>query len=130
MKELQRKQGMRQILYSFPSLILLAALTFFLAKGAFRFVEIERGSAARVRELEGEALALSYRESELTAEIERLKTQEGVVEEVKEKFSATREGEYVAIIVDGKTKATTTKPTRIERIKKWWNDLGTLWAAS
>lgn len=108
MKELQRKQKIKKILYSIPSLLLFAVITILLAKGASGIMRIERESAGKVKTLEAESQALALREKELNAEIVRLKTEEGVLEEIKEKFSVTREGEYVAIIVDEKREATST----------------------
>ena len=118
-KELERRQNIKRLVYSYPSLFLLAIITFFLVKGAFGIMTIERESAGRVRDLEGQSAALALREAELKAEIERLKTDEGIIEAIKGKFSATREGEYVAIIVDERTKATTTE----EEGNAWWERL-------
>lgn len=122
MKELQRRQYIRQILYSVPSLLVLGILATFLARGAFNLVMVERQSAERVKELEAEVKALDVREGELTASIEKLQTEDGIVEEIKEKFSAVREGEHVAIIVDERRKATTS-----EEEKKGW--FGRFWDA-
>jgi cell division protein FtsB len=119
-KELERKQKLRQLLYSWPSIGLLAVITFFLAKGAFQLVEIERDSAHKVSNLEAQAAKLELREKELQEDINKLRTEEGIIEEIKSKFSATREGEYVAIVVDEKPAAASTTDD-ISWYKKLWN---------
>lgn len=121
MEELQRKHRIKQLLYSWPSLILIAIITFFLVKGAVGIMRIERESAGRVRELEADSKALALREEKLTQDINKLRTEAGIIEEIKEKFSVTREGEYVAIIVDERNKATSTDGTGISWIKRLWN---------
>ena len=119
MKELQRKQMIKRLAYSWPSLILVALIGFFLAKGALGMVSKERESARRVGELEDKATALALREESLAEGIRRLGTPEGIMDEIKEKFSVTREGEYVAIIIDSKNKATSTE----SMLNSWYKKL-------
>ena len=98
MRELQRKQKLRRILYSFPSLIILLVITFFLAKGAIGVIGKSLESYQRSKNLEEKAEALAVREQELKEGIARLQTEEGVKNEIKERFSVTQEGEYVAVL--------------------------------
>src|SRR3989344_3968387 len=108
MKELQRKQRIRRALYSIPSLVVLTILAAMLLKGAVGVVARERESAARSKELESKAAALILREQELEDGIARLATEEGIEDEIRERFSVTQEGEHVAVIVDEKRAATST----------------------
>jgi len=126
-KELRQRQRLRRILYSWLSLGVVAVITFFLVKGAFGIITIERKSAAKVRELESESVALALRENELEDEIERLKTSEGVIEAIKDKFSVTREGEYVAIIVDERTRATSSEKEAEGWLAGLWQGVKDLW---
>jgi cell division protein FtsB len=126
-KELERRQKIKRAVYSWPALAVVAIITILLIKGAFGIMKIERQSAARVKELENEASALAAHEGELEAQIERLKTPEGVVEEIKDKFSAVREGEYVAIIVDERVKASSTEENQDNWAKRAWLGFKNLW---
>lgn len=108
MRELQRKQEIRRAIYSAPSLVVLLVITFLLAKGAWGVISKERESAANLEGLAEKSLALAIREQELKDEISRLQTDEGVKEEIKERFNVTQEGEYVALIVDDKRSASST----------------------
>lgn len=123
MRELQRRQQVKRILYSYPSLVVMAVICFFLVKGAVGVMIKERTSANKVAELEAQSEALESREMELNSEIARLQTEEGIVEEIRDKFSVTREGEYIAIIVDERSEATTTEKTATERFKEWLEKL-------
>ena len=131
MDELQRKQQFKRLLYSFPSLCLLAILTFFLAKGALGVVGKERESAQRISMLEAKALALNGRKTELEDGIEKLQTEEGITEEIKNKFSVERPGEYVAIIVDERQKASSTVVVDDKNtLNNWWKKVKSLWSDS
>ena len=127
MRELQRKQQFKRLLYSYPSLILLLIICFFLVKGAFGIMRIERESARKVEVLESEATELALREGHVKGEIERLKTDEGVIEEIKEKFSVTQEGEHVAIIVDERARASVAGTSTAEWLKSFWQGFKNLW---
>ena len=127
MKELQRRQYTRRLLYSIPSICLLALISFFLAKGAIGIFLKERESAMVLQELEAKAMAGEERQRELENSIERLKTEEGLVEEIKNKFSVTREGEHVAIIVDEKNRATSTDVSKKAWYKRFWTAIISLY---
>ena len=86
MKEFQRKQIIRRIVYSIPSLIILLITAFFLVKGTVRVMDKGWESSERSRDLEKRAAALILREEELKGDIARLQTEEGVRDEIKEKF--------------------------------------------
>jgi cell division protein FtsB len=120
-KELEQRQKVRRAVYSWPSLILMGLITVFLAKGAAGIFAIERQNAQRVEVLEAQSEALVLREKDLKLEIDRLYTDEGKIEAIKEKFSATREGEFVAVIVDERRKATTTGGKEEIWYKKFWS---------
>lgn len=120
MRELQRKQKLRRILYSFPSLIILLVITFFLAKGAIGVIGKSLESYQRSKNLEEKAEALAVREQELKEGIARLQTEEGVKNEIKERFSVTQEGEYVAVLVDDRRLASSTDGSDLSWYKKLW----------
>ena len=121
MKEFQRKQIIRRIVYSIPSLIILLITAFFLVKGAVRVVDKGWESSERSKDLEKRAAALILREEELKRDIARLQTEEGVRDEIKEKFSVTEEGEYVAVIVDDRKVSSSTDGSTLAWYKRFWN---------
>jgi cell division protein FtsB len=120
MRELRRKQKIKRMLYSFPSLIVLSIITFFLVKGAWGVMEKERKSKEIVKDLKGEVATLIQRERELKDDISRLETNEGVKEEIKKRFNVAQEGEYVAVIVDNQKVSTSTDHSLWSWYKKLW----------
>lgn len=117
-RELRQRQRLKQMLYSWPSIALLLIVTFLLVKGAVNLMIKERQTASIVGSLTEGRLALEEREAELEGRIARLQTEEGIVEEIREKFSVTREGERIALIVDEKS---SEKKEKIEKI--WWKSI-------
>jgi cell division protein FtsB len=122
MKELQRKQVLKRVIYSIPSIIILALVTVMLIKGAVGIVLKERESARLVKDLEVRAELLENREMELKNDINRLQTEEGIIEEIKGKFRVSEEGEYVAIIVEDRARvAVAEEEESLPWYKRFWN---------
>ncbi|HEY4528650.1 MAG TPA: septum formation initiator family protein [Candidatus Paceibacterota bacterium] len=120
MREFQDKERRKRYLYSPIVLLLLSILVFFMAKGAASVMNKERESRAKVSELDKESQKLESRQKMLQANIGKLETEEGVIEEIRQKFNVTREGESVTIIVDNQEKLNTTSKDATW-YKKWWN---------
>ena len=116
MRELRQKQRMKELLYSWPMLVLAAVFVFFLVRGAAGVIIKDRESAGLVANLESKTKELEAREAELRNSIAKLTTQEGIMEAIREKFSVARTGEYLAIIVDERTKATSSPDEK----KSWY----------
>ena len=127
MKEFQQKQKTRRRLYSLPVLAVLSILTIFMIRGVVEVVQIRQTSVIDVNRLQEKVSVLSDRERELEGGIERLKTEAGINEEIKEKFNVTQSDEQVAIIVDAK-KATSTEDISLDVwYKKVWHKIINLW---
>lgn len=77
-------------------------------------------SSKRVKDLEGKAATLILREQKLREGIGRLETEEGIKEEIKERFNVTAEGEHVAVIVDRKEVSSSTDPSALPWYKRFW----------
>ena len=120
MKKLEKKQKIRRIIYSIPSLVVLSVVAFFLAKGALGVMKKEWVSSERSRNLEEKMAASVLREQELKEEVRRLQTEEGIKGEIKEKFSVTQAGEHVAVIVDDRGASSSTDSSTLPWYKKLW----------
>lgn len=121
MKELQKKQRVRCIIYSLPLLIIFLIVAVFLVKGAIGVMNKERESSRISKDLEEKIKSLLLREQELKENIARIQTEEGIKEEIKERFSVTQEGEHVAVIVDERGSSTSTDDSTLPWYKKFWN---------
>jgi len=120
MKEFQRKKKKLSLIYSIPSLVFLSIITFFLVKGTIRVMEKEFVSRARSKDLEEKAATLTLREEEIKGNLARLRTEEGIKDEIRERFNVTQEGEHVAVLVDRRAVSTTTDNSEIPWYKRVW----------
>ncbi len=108
MRELQAKQRTKNLFYSLPALVFLLVLTVMFAKGTYGVMKKRAESQMHVETLKARLVELEDRKQELNKNIDRLSTPEGVDKEIKEKFSVSKEGEEVAIIVDTRNASATT----------------------
>lgn len=115
MRELQQKQKAKQRLYSLPVLGALTVVLLLIMNGTYNVWKKKHESSLHVIELQTRVESLKARELELQANISRLQTDDGIDTEIKKKYSVSKEGEHVVVIVDPKT-ATTTIPI----VKKAW----------
>ncbi len=127
MKELQQKQKIKRRLYSLPALVIMFIIVGFALRGVYGVVIKNRESAQYVTNLKEKMAVLNAREIELKAEIARLETSEGVDKLIKEKFSVSKEGEKVAVIVDRETRSTSTESIQMNWFQKLWRGFLGLW---
>ena len=121
MKELQQRQRMRRIIYSIPTLLILALFAAFMTKGAVGVIQKDRESSSMLSELQDKAAALVSREGELKAGIADLHTEKGIKDEIRERFGMIQDGEHIAIIVDEKNSATSSNDSLLPWYQKVWH---------
>jgi cell division protein FtsB len=119
MREFQAKKRARKILYSKGVIFAMLAITLFMLHATWNLFKKERESAANVVQANKELDKLESRQQVLDTEIKRLSTDEGVEEEIRSKFSVSKEGEHLLVIVDN---ATSTEQTLVQP-KSWWEKL-------
>ncbi|CAN5118576.1 hypothetical protein BH11PAT3_BH11PAT3_2940 [soil metagenome] len=127
MRELQQKQKAKQRLYSFPVLIILGLVTFLIAHGAYSVLKKKQESAVYVAELQTKVEDLSNHQYEVKSNISRLQTEEGIDTEIKKKFSVSKAGEHVVVIVDPRVPTSHVEATSTPWYTKFINKLKYLW---
>jgi cell division protein FtsB len=123
MRELRQKQLIKKRLYSTPALVGFALVTLFLIHGAYGVVMKDWESSQKVDDLNIKLQNLTDRQTELKDSIQSLQTDEGIDKEIKEKFSVSRDGEHVVVIVDPKPIATTTDLYDTPWYKRLWDSI-------
>jgi cell division protein FtsB len=101
MLEYQRKQKVRNILYSKASIIVLAILLVMCAKGAWGMYGKMVASAEAKENASRELHNITQRKTNVGDEISRLKTKEGLETEIRGKFNVAMPGEEVIILIKG-----------------------------
>lgn len=101
MLEFQRKRKTQKFIYSYFSIAILIIVIFLLSKSIFGLYSKAQASIDARKQSEHEYKELSARYDYVKGEIERLRTKEGIEEEVREKFSVVKPGEKLIVLVAG-----------------------------
>lgn len=112
MKNFQEKTGLKHLIHSWPVLMLLGIVLVFFAFGVFRFL-IKMIETSKNREIaESKLTELRENKEELSRDIENLKTNQGLEENIREKFGLVKEGEDLIIVVDSKENTDLNEETK------------------
>jgi cell division protein FtsB len=116
MREFQEKKSWKRFLYSRMTAVLLLVAIVVLARAVWGLYQKERESAANALTANTELQKLEDRRSMLESELSKLETDEGIEEEIRQKYSVSKPGENVVIIVD---KNATSAPVQAPE-EGWW----------
>src|SRR3989304_5430137 len=93
----QEKKKFHQIVYSRPTLVLLAVLLVVTLNSTWKMYEKASLAREQKNRLENELESLKARELDLQAKIANLKTERGLEEERRGRFSVARNGEGAGV---------------------------------
>ena len=105
----QEKKKFHQIVYSRPTLVLLAVLLVVALNSTWKMYEKASLAREQKNRLENELESLKARELDLQAKIANLKTERGLEEEIRGRFSVAKNGESVVVVVDPSSEGTSTQ---------------------
>jgi len=100
MTDFQNKRKFKKIIYSKLSFVILFIVILFLGKATYNIYQKSKFSSENYMAVNQEYSELKERHSMLKSEIERLKTDNGVEEEIRGKFNVAKPGETVVTIVN------------------------------
>ena len=116
----QERKKIRKILYSKVTLVVLFVVLVAVGRGAWAIhqkAEIARSE----REIAMRALTeLETRTVELQASLELLKSERGIEEAVRQKYTVARPGEEVVVVVDDSSKK--GKNSEVMEQKSYWQN--------
>lgn len=104
MKNFQPKRGFKDIVQSKPVLVFLFIILMFFAYGVVGFFNKMRVTKENREMVENKVLELEEKKIKLSSDIEKLKTDQGVEESIREKFGLVKDGEGVIVVVEDKNK--------------------------
>ncbi len=104
MKSFQPKRGFRNILQSRPVLVFLGILLLVFAWGVIGFMGKMAASRENRKIAENKVAQLEQEKEKLSSDIEKLKTETGIEESIRDKFGLAKEGEGVIVIIEDKNK--------------------------
>lgn len=108
MKSFQHKRGFRNIIQSKPVLVFLVIVVVIFIFGVFSFMGKMRVVIENKEIVENKVLELENKKEQLSSDIERLKSQDGIEKSIREKFGLAKEGEGLIVIVEDKNEQKVT----------------------
>ena len=100
MFDYQQKKKIRKVIYSKITLAVLFVAIIILAKANYSIYKKEVLSNENYNIVKNDFDSLKERKVVLESEIKRLKTSEGVEEEIRSKFDVSKPGEIVVNVID------------------------------
>jgi len=100
MREFSQKRKFRRYLYSYPVLIFLLIILFFVVKGSFGVYQKYSFSKSELNKSNEELVVLEDQKTNIVAKVDRLGTETGIEKEIRSKFDVAKEGENLIVIVE------------------------------
>ncbi|PIQ92367.1 MAG: hypothetical protein COV70_00760 [Parcubacteria group bacterium CG11_big_fil_rev_8_21_14_0_20_39_22] len=112
-----KKKRKTKIIFRMVS-VLLVILCVFFAKVSYNAYVKKQESEENYRRAEASLVEIEKRQARLEKEIEKLSTDRGIEEEIREKFRVAKEGEKMMVLLG--SEEVEEKP---EEKKTWWKKL-------
>lgn len=100
MMEFQEKRKLKSFMYSRVTILLLIVVIVWLAGSVWSVYKKQDMTKDNLSKVAASLEALQVRERMLSSEIEKLKTESGVEQEIREKYNLVKEGEEVIVVVN------------------------------
>ncbi len=113
MLEFQVKKRFKRILYSRAMIVILMIVIVFAIKATWSVYKKQQTSRMNLNRLQLEISELKQREDYIKSGIDRLGTDKGVEEEIRQKFKVVKDGESMSILIDDEqVMATSSSPEK------------------
>ncbi len=113
--DFQQKKTVRMIMYSKVTLFVLFVLVVLFCRGVWNVYQKEKFSRDGLAVAEKKYADLSVRKDFLESQIQKMKTEEGLEEEIRNKFSVTKKGEVSVLIVDSSSSTVEDSGDKIQK---------------
>lgn len=102
MRKFQDRRKFRKLIFSSLSFALLLIVSVLLVNATFKVYVKNNNAVEKNEKVKAQITELEERKRKLEAELARLQTQNGIEEEIREKFNMQKPGEQVLTIVENK----------------------------
>ena len=124
MSNFQAKRKLEHLLQSTPVLILLAILVLLFAWSVFGFMDIMLETLQNKKLAENKITELQKEKNQLSTDLNKLKTNKGIEENIRDKFGLAKEGEGLIVVIDDQNSpvnpANTQSKGFLGLIKSWF----------
>lgn len=121
MIDYQQKRKINKVIYSKVTLLVLLIIVIFLGKATFDVYQKSKLSSDNYASVFKDYNGLKDRKAMLDSEITRLKTDAGMEEEIRSKFSVAKPGETVVVVINSTSGSSTDSQNNKN---SFWNFFG------
>ena len=122
MSRFEKRKKLQQFLYSRGTVIVLVIIVIFLGFSVVSVFQKRQEAYTNAKTAEYEVTKLRESEIRTQAEIDRLGTQPGIEEAIRNKYRAAKEGEGLVVITDDSRNTQLVAPTIVPEEKSWWQN--------
>lgn len=122
-RNFSKKRTFRQVMQSTSSLIFLSVVVFIFAFNIFNFINKTKETARNKQIIEEKVAELENSKEKFNSEINKLKTERGVEESLREKFGVAKEGENMIMITENINETENEKETDSTGFFSWFRGL-------
>jgi cell division protein FtsB len=128
MREFEKKRRIKKFIYSKFSILVLVVLLFLLARGTIGVYQKSRTTHARENTSAVNLAKLEERKEKLKKSISILDSRVGIEEQLRTRYSFSKEGEKVIVIIDeeNNTPEVPEKKGIVDKTVSWFRDLNLL----
>lgn len=125
MVEFQKDKNSKNIWYSPITLFVMLVVVLVFIYNMIDIVEKTRETAKKKKFVEEQVDKLKNREAVLENNIVKLNTQEGIEEEIREKYQLVKKGEKMVVIVDGEENTEDLNVNEVNKnsLKSFWKNM-------
>lgn len=125
MVEFQKDKNSKNIWYSPITLFVMLVVVLVFIYNMIDIVEKTRETAKKKKFVEEQVDKLKNREAVLENNIVKLNTQEGIEEEIREKYQLVKKGEKMVVIVDGEENTEDLNVNEVNKnsFKSFWKNM-------
>jgi len=109
MFDFHEKRKLKSYLYSKPTIIALFVVAGFISLSVYTRFGVEREMAGKREAVAQEFETLQAQANALESQVERLKSERGIEEEIRNRYQVSKKGEQVVVVLDGADKSSSTE---------------------
>lgn len=122
MREFKQRQQLKKRIYSWPVIVILVIILFFVLNGTWGVFQKYRLSREALEVSQGKHEELEKKKESVLGDIEHIDTESGMEEELRVQFNVAKEGEQTIVIVDEEKKVEEVdeEESLVDKIRSWF----------
>lgn len=123
MAHFEKRKKIQKFLYHPATTVVLFFIVLFLGFSVFSVFQKRHEAYVNATNAEYELRMLRESETRIQGQIDRLETDAGIEEAIRNKYRAAKEGEGLVVITDDTRSAPMVAPKIVQPQKSWWQTL-------